>query len=58
MDNLKSFDTTEEIFQVEDECFQTAKQTKLTNWKQNVYTAVPIQDKKNITEIGLFFYKH
>ena len=55
MDNLKSFDTTEEIFQVEDECFQTAKQTKLTNWKQNVYTAVPIQDKKNITEIGLFF---
>ena len=30
VDNLK-FDSTEEIFQVEDECFQTAKQTELTN---------------------------
>ena len=28
-------DSTEEIFQVEDECFQAAKQTELSSWKQN-----------------------
>ena len=41
VDNLISFDNTEEVFQLEDECFQTAKQTELSNWKQNnVYTEV------------------
>ena len=30
VDNLKLFDSTEEIFQEEDECFQTAEQTELS----------------------------
>ena len=43
------FGSTEEIFQVEDECFQTAKQTDLPNWKKNVYTEVPYTGQKLIS---------
>ena len=50
VENLKLFDSTEEIFQVEDECFQTAKQTELSSWKQNnVYTLVPYAGQKLIS---------
>ena len=35
---------------MEDECFQTAKQTELTHWKQNhVYTEVPYTGQKLIS---------
>ena len=46
VDYLELFDSTEEIFQVEDECFQTAKQTELSSWKQYVYTEVPYTGQK------------
>ena len=50
VDNLKLFDSTEEIFLVEDECFQTAKQAELSSWKQdNVYTEVPYTGQKLIS---------
>ena len=47
VDNLKLFDSTEEIFPVVDECFQTAKETELSTWKlNNVYREVPYTGQK------------
>ena len=43
-------DSTDKIFQVEDECFQAAKQTEPSRWKQNnVYTEVPYTGQKLVS---------
>ena len=56
VDNLNLFDSTEEIFEVKDECFQTAKQTELTTLKQNkVYTEVLYTGQKLISQKWVYF---